>query len=410
MFENYQQAWEALNTAQESELYLSTEHKEYIHNIITLHPQLFSLITRTSTSTSSTGNVPENSVSEDENLPVFSADFDPETLDISDIYPIPKFIPTNNEILHSARSYVNDNISSSQQRKLSSHVLPISTRTSFTKASATATALREEVDEDSTITTAIIGVPSTAAGAGTGTTGVGENDGDANMSGGGGLSDRNSSRHTAPSDISSPLTPLSAELVNIVDNTTTTVVESATVTCTHEEVVRSLDDLSAATGEIMGQNYDQENNSDDIIEIGRLLHTLHCETITLRLTTMNIYYTFIKHIDTAPSVTASDLSTTGPPLPATAPSTSKRFRTSLSGRTRLSAFSTKTDSSSTTTSNTTAPVDVNNTLVKFGLSVKDKVLESFSCALYSKKGIGLTHGRMYITQFYLAFQVCHILI
>ena len=267
MFENYQQAWEALNTTQESELYLSTEHKEYIHNIIILHPQLSSLIS--TSSSSSTGNIPENNVPEDENLPVFSADFDPESLDISDIYPIPKFIPTNSEILYSAKSYVNDNISSSQQRKLSSPVLPISTRTSFTKASAAASAVREEVDEDSTTT---VGVPSTsAAGA---AAGVGEGDGDANMSGGG-LSDRNSSRHTAPSDISSPFTPLSVELVNILDNTNTTVMESATLSCTHEEIVRPLDDLSAATGEIMGQNYDQENNSDDIIEIGMLLHTYY---------------------------------------------------------------------------------------------------------------------------------------
>ena len=271
MFENYQQAWEALNTTQESELYLSTEHKEYINNVITLHPQLSSLISTSSSSSSSTGNIPENNVPEDENLPVFSADLDPETLDISDIYPIPKFIPTNSEILYSARSYVNDNISSSQQRKLSSPVLPISTRTSFTIASATASALREVVDEDNagTTTTTIVGVHSTAAGSSTGAAGVGKNDGDANMSGGA-LSDRNSSRHTAPSDISSPFTPLSVELVNIVDNTNTTVVESASLTCTREEIVRSLDDLSEAAGEIMGQNYDQENNSDDIIEIGML--------------------------------------------------------------------------------------------------------------------------------------------
>ena len=271
MFENYQQAWEALNTTQESELYLSTEHKEYINNVITLHPQLSSLISTSSSSSSSTGNIPENNVPEDENLPVFSADLDPETLDISDIYPIPKFIPTNSEILYSARSYVNDNISSSQQRKLSSPVLPISTRTSFTIASATASALREVVDEDNagTTTTTFVGVHSTAAGSSTGAAGVGKNDGDANMSGGA-LSDRNSSRHTAPSDISSPFTPLSVELVNIVDNTNTTVVESASLTCTREEIVRSLDDLSEAAGEIMGQNYDQENNSDDIIEIGML--------------------------------------------------------------------------------------------------------------------------------------------
>jgi hypothetical protein len=32
-------------------------------------------------------------------------------------------------------------------------------------------------------------------------------------------------------------------------------------------------------------------------------------------------------------------------------------------------------------------------LVRFGLLSSDKVLESFSCALYSKKGLGLTHGR-----------------
>lgn len=41
-------------------------------------------------------------------------------------------------------------------------------------------------------------------------------------------------------------------------------------------------------------------------------------------------------------------------------------------------------------------------LSKFGLSAQDKVLESFSCALYPKKGL-LTHGRMFITQHFLAF-------
>jgi len=43
-----------------------------------------------------------------------------------------------------------------------------------------------------------------------------------------------------------------------------------------------------------------------------------------------------------------------------------------------------------------------NELGKFGLSVHDKVIESFSCALYPKKAI-LTHGRMFITQSFLAF-------
>jgi hypothetical protein len=41
-------------------------------------------------------------------------------------------------------------------------------------------------------------------------------------------------------------------------------------------------------------------------------------------------------------------------------------------------------------------------LQKFGLSVQDKVLESFSCALYPKKGL-LSHGRMFITQHFVAF-------
>jgi len=41
-------------------------------------------------------------------------------------------------------------------------------------------------------------------------------------------------------------------------------------------------------------------------------------------------------------------------------------------------------------------------LSKFGLSSNDRVLESYSCALYPKKGI-LTHGRMFVLQHYLAF-------
>lgn len=41
-------------------------------------------------------------------------------------------------------------------------------------------------------------------------------------------------------------------------------------------------------------------------------------------------------------------------------------------------------------------------LAKFGLSPQDKVLESYSCALYPKKGM-LAHGRMFVTQHYLAF-------
>ena len=31
-------------------------------------------------------------------------------------------------------------------------------------------------------------------------------------------------------------------------------------------------------------------------------------------------------------------------------------------------------------------------LSKFGLTSQDKIIDSFSCALYSKKGLGLTHG------------------
>jgi hypothetical protein len=41
-------------------------------------------------------------------------------------------------------------------------------------------------------------------------------------------------------------------------------------------------------------------------------------------------------------------------------------------------------------------------LSKFGLSFADKILESFSCALYPKKGI-LQHGRIFVTQHYIAF-------
>jgi hypothetical protein len=48
--------------------------------------------------------------------------------------------------------------------------------------------------------------------------------------------------------------------------------------------------------------------------------------------------------------------------------------------------------------------ETDHELSKFGLSASDRVLESFSCALYPKKGLGLTHGRMYITQYFLAFQ------
>lgn len=44
----------------------------------------------------------------------------------------------------------------------------------------------------------------------------------------------------------------------------------------------------------------------------------------------------------------------------------------------------------------------NAELSKFGLGPLDKVLDSYSCALYPKKGI-LTHGRMFITQKYVAF-------
>eukprot|EP01038_Epipyxis_sp_PR26KG_P006425 gene6425-8843_t len=41
-------------------------------------------------------------------------------------------------------------------------------------------------------------------------------------------------------------------------------------------------------------------------------------------------------------------------------------------------------------------------LSKFGLTANDKILESYSCALYPKKGL-LTHGRMFITQHFMAF-------
>lgn len=39
---------------------------------------------------------------------------------------------------------------------------------------------------------------------------------------------------------------------------------------------------------------------------------------------------------------------------------------------------------------------------KFGLSAKDRVLDSYSCAYYPKKGL-LTHGRMFVLQHYIAF-------
>eukprot|EP01031_Cornospumella_fuschlensis_P037076 gene37076-45003_t len=50
----------------------------------------------------------------------------------------------------------------------------------------------------------------------------------------------------------------------------------------------------------------------------------------------------------------------------------------------------------------TSKSDYETVVKKFGLSVQDKVLESFSCALYPKKGL-LAHGRMFIMQHYVAF-------
>lgn len=41
-------------------------------------------------------------------------------------------------------------------------------------------------------------------------------------------------------------------------------------------------------------------------------------------------------------------------------------------------------------------------LKKFGLDNTDKILESFSCAIYPKKGM-LTHGRLFVTQHFIAF-------
>lgn len=49
-----------------------------------------------------------------------------------------------------------------------------------------------------------------------------------------------------------------------------------------------------------------------------------------------------------------------------------------------------------------APKGSEHELRKFGLGPQDKVLESYSCALYPKKGL-LTHGRMFITQHFVAF-------
>lgn len=57
-------------------------------------------------------------------------------------------------------------------------------------------------------------------------------------------------------------------------------------------------------------------------------------------------------------------------------------------------------SSSTSTSSIVASNEME--LRKFGLGNSDRVLESFSCAFYPKKGL-LVHGRLFITQHFLAF-------
>jgi hypothetical protein len=56
----------------------------------------------------------------------------------------------------------------------------------------------------------------------------------------------------------------------------------------------------------------------------------------------------------------------------------------------------------TPATNNAVSVGADHELRRFGLDPSDKVLESFSCALYPKRGI-LTHGRLFITQHYLAF-------
>lgn len=61
------------------------------------------------------------------------------------------------------------------------------------------------------------------------------------------------------------------------------------------------------------------------------------------------------------------------------------------------------DSNGNVTLQTPVPLDSTGLeLAKFGLTNQDKVMESYSCALYPKKGL-LTHGRMFVTQHYLAF-------
>lgn len=55
--------------------------------------------------------------------------------------------------------------------------------------------------------------------------------------------------------------------------------------------------------------------------------------------------------------------------------------------------------SATSSSSTSGP---DHELKKFGLSITHKVIESFSCAIYPKNML-LNHGRLYVTQNYLAF-------
>eukprot|EP01041_Mallomonas_annulata_P000512 gene512-983_t len=77
------------------------------------------------------------------------------------------------------------------------------------------------------------------------------------------------------------------------------------------------------------------------------------------------------------------------------------------GGTALTSVSATSSIASTSTVPIPSPVIVAEVpfaaeLAKFGLSTNERVVEFFSCALYPKRGM-LTHGRLYLTQQYLAF-------
>ena len=79
----------------------------------------------------------------------------------------------------------------------------------------------------------------------------------------------------------------------------------------------------------------------------------------------------------------------------------------LTSPVRVKAVSPPTSSMSSPAASTTNKglAVTNNTdfeLAKFGLSISDRILESYTCAVYPKKSF-LIHGRMYVTQHYIAF-------